>query len=117
MFDTDVITLYTLENSPSRSITITRVANLCVLMNPHRRGTLSSCAAHAPDMRRLGAQMHMQDMEEDVNCVLFALKNAAPIGAPAEVQAQLKRMVTADASLMEELQDMLSNMRVVDTAR
>ena len=61
--------------------------------------------------------MHVQDMEEDVNCVLFALKDAAPAGHPAEAQARLERMVEADAPLMEELQDMLSSMRVVDAAR
>ena len=55
-------------------------------------------------------------MEEDVNCVLFALKDAAPASVPTEVRAGLERLVKADAPLMEELEDMLASVRVVDAA-
>ena len=59
----------------------------------------------------------MQDMQEDVNCVLFALKSAAQLGSPAEMQARLRRIANADVPLMEELQDMLASMQVADTAQ
>lgn len=62
-------------------------------------------------------QVHVQDMEEDVNCVLFALKDAPQPDAPAASKVRLERLVKADAPLMEELQDMLASMRVVDAAR
>ena len=58
----------------------------------------------------------MQDMEEDVNCVLFALKAASEPCTPAGLQVRLDSIATADGPLMEELQDMLSTMRVVDAS-
>jgi len=58
-------------------------------------------------------EVHMQDMDDDVNCVLFALKpDGDSTGSSRALGPQDFDWVQADEGLQAELHDMLVSLRV-----
>ena len=58
-------------------------------------------------------EVHMQDVDDDVNCVLFALhREAESRGSVPAVSSQDFEWVQADKGLQAELRDMLGSLRV-----
>lgn len=76
------------------------------------KAALQSAVASLQEVFR---EVHMLDMDDDVNCVLFALQGKGDCGSVAPVKAvglQDFTWVQADEGLQAELRDMLASLRI-----
>ena len=74
------------------------------------KAALQSAVASLQEVFR---EVHMQDMDDDVNCVLFALhREGEPRGSSTAIGPQDLDWVQADEGLQAELRDMLVSLRI-----
>ena len=85
-----------------------------LIINCVSRSTAALQSAVAA-LQEVFRDVHMQQMDDDVNCVLFAVRDygeGEPKRDMRDTNAQDFRWVQADETLQTELRDMLASLRI-----